>query len=290
MNDMRNAGNLVVPYFPASHLYASKHRRNNFNKLIARLVEQISQRFSVQLYETSSIWLRDWFPINIENRLIFFVPATDYMSQSEVKQVLKNQNFIYSRFPFLSRKRKIFSNIVLDGGNVVMDSCHAIISRKVVSDNVGISEDQLTGQLSDLLGRKIILIETEPEDPTGHADGQCQFLADGILLINDLNRTAQSIWKRNLAGLKKSQLAIVPLPYHPTDKVRAGWPSLEGNYVNFIATSCDLIVSTYGDQRVDDAVGSIIREADPYKRSIRCIDTSALNELGGGLRCLSWLY
>lgn len=281
---------LIVPYLTTSHLYASKHRRNNFNKVVARLAEQISQRFPVQVHETSSIWLRDWFPINLEEHLIFFAPATNYMEQQEAHQVLKNQKSICSHFPFLPNSPKIFSNIILDGGNVVMDSCFAIISTKVVRDNVGMAEDQLVGQLSDLLSRKIILIEAEEEDSTGHADGQCQFLADGILLINDLGRVAPGIWKRNLARLTRSQLAIVPLPYHPTDKVKAGWPSLEGNYINFIATSRDLIVSTFGDRRADDEMEAVVSEADPYRRHIRRMNTTALNELGGGLHCVSWSY
>jgi agmatine/peptidylarginine deiminase len=171
-----------------------------------------------------------------------------------------------------------------------MDSEHAIISTKVMRDNPHFSECQIIGQLSDLLSRKIILIETEPEDLTGHADGQCQFLADGVLLINDLSCVAPSIWKRNLARLKKSQLAVVWLPYHPTDKVKAGWSNLEGNYVNFIATPRDLIVSTFNDQHSDNVVEAVIKEADPYKRQIRRVDTAVLNELGGGLRCFSWLY
>lgn len=283
-----NSSNLVVSFHETSPLYSSKHRRNNFQKLVARLAEAISKKSHLLYHDTDCIWIRDWFPINLEDRLVIFQVATDYMDHHEAHQVIKNQNLIRSRFPFIPDKPIISSNIILDGGNVVMDSEHAIISTKVMRDNHLMSVDQVVGQLSDLLSRKIILIEAEEDDPTGHADGQCQFLADGILLINDLSRVAPEIWKRNLARIQKAQLSIVALAYNPSDMIAAGWPSLECNYINFTGTEHDIVFSSFGDERTEARVLRAVTDIDPLHRHYTFIRTHVIDELGGGLHCMTW--
>lgn len=285
-----NSSTIVVPFLETLDLYSSKHRRNKFNKLIAELGDAISQRSQLLTYETDCIWIRDWFPINMGDHLISFQVATDYMDRKEAQQVQRQHDQIRSSFPLLPNLPIVPSNIVLDGGNVVMDSEHAIISKKVVRDNPGMSEDQLVGQLNDLLFRKIILIEAEENDPTGHADGQCQFLADGILLINDLSGVAPVIWRRNLVSLGELQLSIVPLPYSPTDNIKAGWPSLQGNYVNFTATAYDVLFSTFGDEQAETVIRRRTMDADPLARPCTFTGTKVIDELGGGLHCASWNF
>lgn len=285
-----NTSHLILSFHDTSSLYSSKCRRHEFQQLVARLAEAISKKSTLLHYDTDCIWIRDWLPINLDDRLVMFQVATDYMDHNEARQVHKNQKLVRSRFPFLPQKPIISSNIILDGGNVVMDSRNAIISTKVVRDNPVTSEDQLIGQLTDLLSREIILVKTEGGDPTGHTDGQFQFLADGILLMNDLRKESPDICRSNVRKLNKVGVEVIFLPYKPKDKIVCGWPVMDGNYINFVATNNEIILATYGDQVTEQNVLKIVTQSDPLQRPCSFMNTSVLDQLGGGLHCITWNF
>lgn len=289
-----NSNKLLVSYSPQHPLYGSNKRRQDYIKFVNHLRNVIGDESEVVLQDQSPIWIRDWYPIQLSQSQILFRVATDYMDAQETSDVLHHQTLLRSSFhsqpTFLQpRKPIVSSEIILDGGNVVMDDRHVLISSKVFRDNPSFSASELEYELASIFeDRKLVFIDAEPDDPTGHADGQMQFLADGILVINDLSVVQPRLWKSNLRQLSALDLLLVTLPYQPLDKTVAGWPVMNGNYINFTATSRDIAISSYGDIDTENDIRSLLGTSDPLRRQIHFLRSRVLDCLGGGLHCVTW--
>lgn len=94
-------------------------------------------------------------------------------SRSDVKHVDELNGF-----------KPIFSNINLDGGNVVMYGNKAIITDRIFSENPDWTREKLLAELTKLLECEIIIIPAyKPEyDFTGHADGMIRFVDSNAVL------------------------------------------------------------------------------------------------------------
>lgn len=119
---------------------------------------------------TKDIWCRDYMPVQTPSgKLIQFRYDPSYLkdpkysdTRSDVKNVDEANNI-----------KPVFSDINLDGGNVVMFGNKAIITDRVFSENPEWDKEKLLNELSTLLECEIIIIPAyKPDyDFTGHADG-----------------------------------------------------------------------------------------------------------------------
>lgn len=290
-----NSNKLMVSYSPRHSLYGSFRRRQDHIKLVNHLRTVIGDESEVILQDQSPIWIRDWYPVQLSQSQILFRVATDYMDANEASEVLHHQTLLRSAPPeqkakLLQSSKPITScDVVLDGGNVVMDERHVFISSKVYRDNPSLSSSELYAKLSSLFeGRTLLILDAERDDPTGHLDGQLQFLTNSVLLINDLSAVEPNIWRSNLRQLAKLDLQIVPLPYKPSDVIAAGWPVMDGNYINVVATCKCILFSSYGDIKVEEKIKRIIERFDHLKRRVAFVKSRPLDYLGGGLHCITW--
>lgn len=289
-----DSNKLLVSYSPRHPLYGSNKKRHEFLKLIDRLKVMVGDSSEIILRDQPPIWIRDWYPVQLSHSQVLFRVATDYMDAEEASDVVHHQTLLRSSSPFqltyLQHQKPIVSSpLILDGGNVVMDDRYVLISCKVYRDNPSFSASELEYELSSIFeGRKLVIIEAEPEDPTGHADGQMQFLANGILGTNDLRVMQPKLWESNMRQLSKLDLLLVTIPYKPLDKTVAGWPVMNGNYINFAATSRDIVLSSYGDRDTENELSRLLRTIDPLRRQIHFLKSRVVDCLGGGLHCMTW--
>lgn len=154
-------------------VYLSALLRSKYPQTCKRLTD-ILNRYNIPfafLKGTKDIWCRDYMPIQTPSgKLIQFRYDPSYLkgnpewesSRSDVKEVDKANGFN----PF-------FSDINLDGGNVVMYKNKAIITDRIFSENPNLDKDYIRKKLAELLECEIIIIPAlaKSYDFTGHADG-----------------------------------------------------------------------------------------------------------------------
>lgn len=158
-----------------------KRFQDSFNCLTAVLKKHgVEYRL---LKGTKDIWCRDYMPIQTESgKLVQFRYDPSYLkgqkeweeSRSDVREVCRLNGF-----------EPVFSNINLDGGNVLLCSGRAIVSGRIFCENPEYTDkNQLINELSELLEAEIIVIPAQNGDYTGHADGMVRFINhDTILLV-----------------------------------------------------------------------------------------------------------
>lgn len=133
---------------------------------------------------TKDIWCRDYMPVQTESgKFIQFRYEPSYLkgkkewedSRSDVKEVCRLNNIDAT-----------FSDINLDGGNVLICDGWAILSDRIFSENPDYEKDSLINELSKLLECEIIIIPAQKGDYTGHADGMVRFVDRNTILGNKL--------------------------------------------------------------------------------------------------------
>lgn len=158
-------------------------RHPNTCKCLTALLEKHNVSFSF-LQGTRDIWCRDYMPVQtVSGKLVQFRYDPSYLhgkpeweaSHTNSEEVC-NANGI---------KPDLFSDINLDGGNVLLYADRAVISDRVFAENPERDKQSLIAELANLLEAEIIIIPSQKGDMTGHADGMVRFIDRNTLLGND---------------------------------------------------------------------------------------------------------
>ncbi|WP_299703221.1 agmatine deiminase family protein [uncultured Pontibacter sp.] len=251
------------------------------NQLTALLDKySIDYRF---IKETKDIWCRDYMPIQTgDGQYVQFRYEPSYLKddavlQSDPKEVCE-ANGIKARF----------SNINLDGGNLVNWSDRAILTDRIFDENPEYSsKSKLISEIEELLEVEVIIIPQIKSDMTGHADGLIRFLDHNTLVGNDRNAEF-TYWVKGIKPIIQSYgLDYIDIPFfefkskHYTD-------SAIGCYVNFLEVK-DLIVvpifEVFGNR--DEEVVKLFKSIYP-KRTIETINFNQIGLHGGLLNCTTW--
>lgn len=248
---------------------------------LLEILEKHNTNYSF-LKGTKDIWCRDYMPVRIESgKLIQFRYEPSYLkgkpeweeSRSDVREVCR-----------LNGINAQFSDINLDGGNVLICGGRAILSDRIFPENPNIDKNELLARLSDLLECEIIIIPTIHGDLTGHADGMVRFVDRDTLLGNNLD-AEYKYWREGMQKvLTKYKLSYIDVPFfedkeHPDSAI--------GVYVNFIEVNNLLVVPIFGNEQ-DKGVLAILHRAFPDKQ----IETLNYNDIaleGGLLNCTTWI-
>ena len=249
-------------------------------KLI-KILEKHNTNYSF-LKGTNDIWCRDYMPVRIESgKLIQFKYEPSYLkgkseweeSRSDVREVCR-----------LNGISAQFSDINLDGGNVLICGGRAILSDRIFPENPNIDKNELVARLSDLLECEIIIIPTIHGDLTGHADGMVRFVDRDTLLGNNLE-AEYKYWREGIRKvLTKYKLSYIDVPFFE-DKAHPD--SAIGVYVNYIEVNNLLVVPIF-EKEQDTVVLAILHKAFPNKQ----IETLNYNDIaleGGLLNCTTWI-
>ena len=248
---------------------------------LIEILEKHNTNYSF-LKGTKDIWCRDYMPVRIESgKLIQFRYEPSYLkgkseweeSRSVVREVCR-----------LNGISAQFSDINLDGGNVLICGGRAILSDRVFPENPTIDKNELVAKLSDLLECEIIIIPTIHGDLTGHADGMVRFVDRDTLLGNNLE-AEYKYWREGMQKvLTEYKLSYIDVPFFE-DKAHPD--SAIGVYVNYIEVNNLLVVPIFGKEQ-DKEVLTILHKAFPEKQ----IETLNYNDIaleGGLLNCTTWI-
>lgn len=227
---------------------------------------------------TNDIWCRDYMPIQTTvTECISFRYSPSYLNSVKYRHLktdLKN-------ITLPSSLNTTYSDINLDGGNVVRSSNTVIITDRVFEEN-NQKRSSILDKLEQLLQCKVIIIPSDPEDMTGHSDGIVRFMADDKILVNQLSFYPKS-WRNKLANALKS-FELIELPISlKLNKIK---DSANGVYVNFLQVGNVVLFPIFQISSDDIALETMIRSFP--KLTIIPIDVRSIGNEGGLLNCVSW--
>lgn len=134
------------------------------------------------LLGTKDIWARDYMPIQTDiNKFVQFRYEPSYLAedlqlQSNPKDICKSNGFA-----------PVFSDINLDGGNIVKWTDKVILTDRVLSENPQYSDKkQLISEIEKKLNAEVIIIPQIKSDFTGHADGLVRFYDEKTIIGNSI--------------------------------------------------------------------------------------------------------
>ena len=234
---------------------------------------------------TKDIWCRDYMPVQTESgKFIQFRYEPSYLkgkkewedSRSDVKEVCRLNNIDAT-----------FSDINLDGGNVLICDGRAILSDRIFSENPDYKKDSLINELSKLLECEIIIIPAQNGDYTGHADGMVRFVDRNTILGNKLADECK-YWQKGMQKVIDTyNLTYIDVPFITDIKDPKHPGSAIGIYVNYLEVN-DLIVMPIFNRDEDNQVLEILQRTFPNK-IIETIDYNDVAKEGGLLNCTTWV-
>lgn len=235
------------------------------------------------LNSTKDIWCRDYMPIQVEKEQFVqfrYEPSylKDYLHlQSDPKIVCKANNI-----------KPQFSEIYLDGGNVVNWNDIAIISDRIFFENPAFSsKTKLVDEIEKLLKVEVIIIPQINSDMTGHADGMVRFVDQNIILGNS-RKQEYKYWRNGINKvLNKHNIEYIDIPFFEYKNKNYRHNAL-GCYVNYLEIGKLILLPIF------EIVGNKDIEVLDLFKSIfpnRIIETINYNEIGfhgGLLNCTTW--
>ena len=267
-------------------VYMSELLKTNYPETCSRLIK-ILEKHDVKyafLKGTKDIWCRDYMPIQTESgKFIQFKYDPSYLkgnkeweaSRSDVKEVCR-VNGIEAQF----------SDINLDGGNVLICDGKAILSNRIFSENSNWDKEKLVNELSKLLECEIIIIPAENDDMTGHADGMVRFINRNTILGNKL-ADEYKYWREGMEKvIEQYGLKYIDVPFFsPKDPKHPH--SAIGIYVNYLEVNNLIVLPVFGRDEDKQAV-DVLRQAFP-DRAIETINYNDVAQEGGLLNCTTWV-
>ena len=268
-------------------VYLSELLEEHFPECFNRLTS-ILKKHSVDyhlLKGTKDIWCRDYMPVQTESgEFIQFKYDPSYLkgnkeweeSRSDVKEVCRLNNI-----------DALFSDINIDGGNILICNGRAILSDRIFSENLNWDKEKLVSELSKLLECEIIIIPAQKGDMTGHADGMVRFVNRNTILGNRL-ADEYKYWREGmLKVIEKYGLEYIDVPFLTDIKVPKHPLSAMGIYVNYLELNNLIVLPVFGRDEDKQAI-DIIQKAFPDK-VIETINYDEVAQEGGLLNCTTWV-
>ena len=267
-------------------VYMSELLKTKYPDTCSRLIK-ILEMHDVKyafLKGTKDIWCRDYMPIQTESgKFIQFKYDPSYLkgnkeweaSRSDVKEVCR-VNGIEAQF----------SDINLDGGNVLICDGRAILSNRIFSENSNWDKEKLVSELSKLLECEIIIIPAENDDMTGHADGMVRFVNRNTIVGNKL-ADEYKYWREGMEKvIEQYGLKYIDIPFFlPKDPKHPH--SAIGIYVNYLEVNNLIVLPVFGRDEDKHAI-DVLRQTFP-DRVIETIDFNDVAQEGGLLNCTTWV-
>lgn len=254
---------------------------DSFNRLTAILKKHgVEYRL---LKGTKDIWCRDYMPIQTESgKLIQFRYEPSYLKGEEWDSIRSDVREVCEKNGLNPR----FSDINLDGGNVLICDGRAIISDRIFAENPNYEKDSLVDELSKLLECEIIIIPAQNGDYTGHADGMVRFVNRNTILGNSLESEFK-YWRDGMQKvIHQYDLKYIDVPFFE-QKDRKHPDSAIGIYVNYLEVNNLIVVPVFGREEDKQAI-DIIQKVFPDK-IIETINYNDVAQEGGLLNCTTWV-
>ena len=228
--------------------------------------------------ETNDLWCRDYMPIQIDgDRFVCYTYRPDYLlkKRSDAKYITDSRK-VCERLGLNAK----YTNIVIDGGNIVKAGNHIIMTEKVFAENPQYDRKSLIDELENLLECELLFLPWDKAEKYGHSDGIVKAISEDTVLM-----TNYSDFDRDMAVEMERRLSAVfnveRLHYNCSKVDSRSWA-----YINFLTVG-QLIVLPALDTMYDEQALCQIKEYYPDYTIIQ-LDVTRSVAAGGGLNCITW--
>ncbi len=267
-------------------VYFSNLVPEDFAKPFSELCQIIeSAGYQVKLLtETYDYYCRDYMSVQIaENDFVQFVFRPKAYLEPEQYPDITNPVLVGLMNNLVPPR---YSPLILDGGNVIKATNKAIITDRVLKDNIyqfG-SETKILEKLQKDLKCSVIIIPEYPNELTGHADGLIRFIDDDTVFINETYGEPEKEWLRQFLGiLTENNLLHIKLPSPMTGKQITA----DGLYLNYLHVG-NLVIVPQFKIKEDKKALQTFNEIFGSNYSIIPFDARWIAMHGGVLNCVSW--
>lgn len=227
---------------------------------------------------TRDIWLRDFMPVITKSgKYVSFRYEPSYLDDYPELRT----DFRKEIAPSLSLENLVYSNINLDGGNIVFSPSRetAVISDRVFMENWNYSSAELVRELERLLEAQVIIIPSLRSDMTGHADGMIRFI-DENTAVGNTSRSLFGLEAHIKATLRNHGIEVYDFPYFDSKG-----DSAVGCYLNFLDTEQTLFLPVFGADMDSEAIDTA---KNIFNKTIVPVNINEIAKNGGVLNCISW--
>lgn len=253
---------------------------NKYQSSTERLFTALTaHRVPYQLLDnTHDIWLRDFMPVKTKSgKYISFRYEPSYLKDFPKLRT----NFRREIAPALSLENLVYSDINLDGGNIVFSPSRetAVISDRIFMENRNYSSAELVQELEQLLEAMVIIIPSLRSDMTGHADGMVRFV-DENTIIGNASRSLFGLEAHIKVVLRNHGIEVIDFPY-----LDSKGDSAVGCYLNFLETEQSIFLPVFGVDMDSEAVETA---KNIFNKTIIPVNINEIAKDGGVLNCISW--
>lgn len=270
---------------PNTPLYVADTLPRFYPKFFERFrasVRQLGQDLQL-LPGTKDVWARDYMPVaSASGKHIRFRYFPAYLRNSAANRATISDADTICKAIGMS---PVVSDIILDGGNVLIFGKKALLTERIFADNPQVPKAALCEEISRLLEtEELILLPEWPGDFTGHADGMVQFVDEQTVLVSDYSREPEAFQRAMNAALGRHGLQTITLPYHPY-RSKTSFDAT-GVYINYLKMQDYIFFPAFGLPD-DRRALSTIQEVFP---SCHIIPVAAIDIARGGgvFHCISW--
>jgi len=234
---------------------------------------------------TKDYFCRDYMPVQVtEKHLVQFQFYPDYLLRPDRLEYLTKIKHVYKKNEFLNDFNITFSNIILDGGNIIKWKDKVIITDKIFSENKNFKQSDIINELKKILECEIIIIPSYPNEETGHADGLVRFIDEKTVLTYNLEIESGKIyveWKdKFLNTFKDNKIEVKMLPSVSEKEDVDNWA-----YLNFLQLN-DLLILPIFNKNSDQIMVEFFK--DTFKINIETVYSKKIFDQGGVLNCFTW--
>lgn len=230
------------------------------------------------LDNTRDIWLRDFMPVKTKSgKYVSFRYEPSYLKDYPELRTDFRKEIASS----LSIEKLVYSDINLDGGNIVFSPSKktAVISDRIFTENRDYSSAKLVQELEKLLEAKVLIIPSLRSDMTGHADGMIRF-ADENTAVGNASDSSFGLEAHIKAVLRNHEIEVYDFPYFDSKG-----DSAVGCYLNFLETEHAIFLPIFGVYMDNEAVNTA---RDIFNKTIVPVNINEIAEQDGVLNCISW--
>lgn len=274
---VRPPKNLLTPETLRNKVYFSSHLRayKCWPELQAALLRQ---HVSYDLLpHTKDIWARDYMPVQCAtNRYVAYTYNPDYLRNQP--QYITNWQCVMPqhRLPIFD------SQLVLDGGNIIVCEGKVILTDKIFVENATLSRSEVLHRLQEAFMAEPIIIPWDKEEPYGHADGMVRYVGNNRVLLTNYSNFDIALRQRLLQALQP-HFEVLELHYDVARPHKWNWA-----YINYLLVGGSLFVPCLHSDEDEQASIQLGDALGILHQHIELIDINTILRAGGGLNCISW--
>jgi agmatine deiminase len=286
-------------------------KNRGIEKEVKESIRKYNSKINIQclsIPEIADIWIRDWAPIPAidstgKNVAIKTIYKPAYLSKTTTYLAkAKSDDAAGKRLAEITRLPVVNIPLIWDIDNLTHNGeGTAIVTKRLINHNKSaFSELEIRELLEEKLSiTRLIVIDEEPGDETGHVDGMVRFLSPDTVAVGSYPRKWQGgnqYFMDRIAVRLKQELGfgykiIRVLNGIPPEEKSEGMSSASGNHLNFLRLGNLILVPAYGIPEDENAIETLRKNlSNANVIPVNIPGIKLLASKGGVLNCITWVY